>query len=245
VGQLAAGIAHEINNPTSWVRANLNQLRSTWERLPKWLPARGSDADLDRVLDEGRELIDESVEGIEHTAAVVRAVRGFAQRGSGVREPVDLNVIVRDVLRIAQPHLSGRISVTLALGDVPPVPGSPQELRQVLLHLMMNARQAISSEGSIQISTRRAGDWACVEVADDGCGIAPEDLDRIFDPFFTTRPEGEGTGLGLAISYEIARAHGGELRAESSAGRGARLTLRIPLAAAPPAPKDAADPTRY
>jgi signal transduction histidine kinase len=126
-----------------------------------------------------------------------------------------------------------RARIERALGEVPPLEGSRRELEQVLLNLLINAGQAIppGREGVVRVTTRRRGREIEIAVADDGCGMPPDVLERMFDPFFTTKPVGEGTGLGLSISHEIVRRHGGRLRVESEVGRGTAVRIELPVAA--------------
>jgi len=225
VGELAAGIAHEINNPTAYVRANLGQLRDTWAELAKRLPPRGEDPGLDELLSEGEDLIDESLEGVERTVAIVRDVKGIAHRGAGVREVVDLNELLREVLRIARPQLCDRVAVEFRLGENSGIRGVPQELKQLFLNLVVNANQAIPKRGTICVTTHQEDGHVIARIEDDGCGISLEDRERIFDPFFTTKPVGEGTGLGLAISYQIVQNHAAELFVDSEPGRGTAISV--------------------
>jgi signal transduction histidine kinase len=238
VGQLAAGVAHEINNPVAYVRANLVMLRQHWERL-RDLPvppaseapdARGKrEAELQAVFEEGLELIDESLEGVTRTAAIVRGIREFSHAGRAVREPVNLNDLVDSAHRMAGPRLRQTANVSLDYGDLPPLICSAREIQQVILNLLMNAADATGESGSIWISTRREGDYIRLAVRDDGSGIERDALDRIFDPFFTTKDVGEGTGLGLSISYEIVNRHGGEITVESRPGKGTVFRVLLPI----------------
>jgi signal transduction histidine kinase len=235
VGQLAAGIAHEINNPLAYIGANLRTLRASWLGLADaWRGGEGK-PDLGELFDDGVAMLDESLEGVERTAAIVRDVRVFSHAGAETRERLDPNELVERALRVAEPHVRHRARVERALGDVPPVEGSRRELEQVLLNLVMNAVQAIrpGDEGVVRVSTARRGTEVEIAVADNGCGIPEDVIERIFDPFFTTKAVGEGTGLGLSISHEIVRRHGGRLRLESAVGRGTRARVQLP--ASPPA----------
>jgi len=229
VGQLAAGIAHEINNPIAYVRANLAQLALAWHDLAGRVPAPADDPELDRLRTEGAELIAECVEGVDRTAEIVQDVKGFAHGGSGGMHPVEINRVVEAALRVAGPNLVYHVTVDCDLGDVPPVTGAGQELEQVIVNLLVNAGQAVGERGRIRVATRRDVGHVVIEVSDDGCGIAESDVTRIFDPFFTTKPVGEGTGLGLAISYQIVRKHGGEMSVESRPGEGTSFFVRLPI----------------
>jgi signal transduction histidine kinase len=226
VGELAAGIAHEINNPMAFVRTNLGQLRGAWEELGEHIPKEGKGRDLHQEMFEA---LDDSIEGVERTTAIVRDVRSFAHGGRGERELVDVNEILEQVLRIAAPQLRHRAALERSFARVPQVWGAAGELKQVFLNLVVNATQALEQEGTIQIASRQADTHVEVTIADDGCGIPLEQQDRIFDPFFTTKPVGEGTGLGLAISHQILRAHGGEILLASAPGDGTTFTVRLPI----------------
>ena len=229
VGELAAGIAHEINNPIAFVRSNLSQLASHWKTVKGELEDAGRAEAQRELIAEGEELIEESVEGVDRAAEIVRGVKGFSHAGHQVREPTDLNQLLEDVLRMAAAQLRGRATVERYYVELPAVHCVPQELKQVFLNLIVNAGQAIGEGGTIRIATEARGGFVTVRVEDDGCGIAPENLERIFDPFFTTKRVGEGTGLGLGIAYHIMRNHGGEIRVESELGRGSRFRVRFPV----------------
>jgi signal transduction histidine kinase len=228
VGELAAGIAHEINNPLAFVRANVGLLRQHWLTLGDRLDKAGIRSQSESLLSEGEELIEESIEGVDRAAAIVRDVRGLAHGGKRERTDSDLNVLLEGVLRIAAPQLRGRIEVETDFREVPCVFGAPQELQQVFLNLILNASQAIEERGTVKISTEQKGDMVIAHIEDDGCGISPEIRDRIFDPFFTTKAVGEGTGLGLGIAYGIVKNHGGDITIESDGGRGTCFSVHLP-----------------
>jgi PAS domain S-box-containing protein len=229
VGELAAGIAHEINNPIAFVRSNLSQLASHWKTVRSELERAGQAEAQSELILEGEELIEESVEGVDRAAAIVRGVKGFAHAGSQQRELADLNQLLEDVLHMATAQLRGRAYVERCYTELPAVSCVPQELKQVFLNLIVNAGQAIRDGGRIRIATEASDGFATVKIEDDGCGIAPEHLERIFDPFFTTKPVGEGTGLGLGIAYHIVRSHRGEIQVDSELDRGTRFRVKIPV----------------
>ncbi len=222
VGQLAAGIAHEINNPIAYVNANLCALRGLVEGMAEKLAEPPSEA---------RELIDESLEGVQRVAAIVRDVKSFSHAGISERRAVDMAELLDAVLRVAAPQLRYGRRVERRYGsDVAPVLGDPQELKQVFLNLVINAGQAVRGDQEIRLVTRQEKDRVVVLVEDDGCGIPGEMLESVFDPFFTTKRVGEGTGLGLSIAYEIVRRHGGTLSVQSALGRGTRFRVELPAA---------------
>jgi len=231
VGELAAGIAHEINNPIAYVRANLTQLQGHWKTVRGEVDDGERSDVLRETFSEADELLFESLEGVDRAAEIVRGVKGFAHSGPSTREPADINRLLDDVLRMAAPQLRNHVTIERRFEELRPVSCSSQELKQVFLNLILNAAQALESDGRITIVTQSLDDAVLVRVDDDGPGIPPEILDRIFDPFFTTKKVGEGTGLGLGIAYQIIRAHGGEISATSEYGAGASFTVQLPAAA--------------
>jgi signal transduction histidine kinase len=225
VGELAAGLAHEINNPLAFVRSNLGQLERHWKEL--W-DAPLSDEGRAIAL-ESQQIIAESVSGVDRAAEIVRGVKLFVHGGSPERKPSDLNLLLDDAVAMLRPQIyASDIRVEIAHGDIPPVLCAPQELRQVLLNLLVNAVQALDGSGRLSASTSLRGGEVVVEVSDDGAGIAPDVLERIFDPFFTTKPAGVGTGLGLSIAWQIVEAHGGRIAVESAPGTGSTFRVHLP-----------------
>jgi PAS domain S-box-containing protein len=227
VGQLAAGIAHEINNPLAFVRSNLNLLRGDWEQLKSALLKENV------VMPEGgddwEDLLDEAIDGVDRAVTIVRDVRDFSHVGGGARELVDVRSLLDHAVRVARPQLGPDVRVETDYQDVEPVPCDPQRLRQLFLNLVINAGQAIEGAGTIRIGLRRDQGYVRVTVQDDGCGIPPDVADRIFDPFFTTKSVGTGTGLGLSISHEIVRSHNGHIWVDSRPGEGSAFHVRIPV----------------
>jgi signal transduction histidine kinase len=235
VGELAAGIAHEINNPIAYVRSNLGVLREHWQAVARGLekagsPGGGVPGELALRLAEGEELIEESLGGVDRVTRIVRDVKSVSHVGAKERELADLNVLLERVLRVAAPQLRGRTRVETHFAELPPVSCAPQEIEQVFLNLVLNAHQAMASGGRLRIATACERGEVAVYVEDEGPGILPEHLPRIFDPFFTTKPQGEGTGLGLSISYQIVRQHGGEITVASEPPHGTTFCLRLPAA---------------
>ncbi len=229
MGRLAAGVAHEVNNPLTYVRANLGQLRSHWSQIQKQFEAQPHDEELGFILGEGEELIDESLEGVERAVSIVRDIKGFAHSGSDDPGAVEINDLLDSVLRVASSQLGHRVQVEKHYAPSICVVGIGQQLKQVFLNLIVNAAHAIDDEGTIRVETSECDDHALVTVIDDGTGIEPGAIDSLFDPFFTTKPVGKGTGLGLSISHEIIERHGGEIRVTSRLGEGSTFSVHLPI----------------
>jgi signal transduction histidine kinase len=231
VGELAAGLAHEINNPLAYVRANLALLERHWNALAD--PTALAPEERKSIGEESRELIAESIVGVDRTAEIVRGVRHFTHAGRPAHELADLNALLDDAIAMLRPRVHPpELSLELRAGAIPQVPCTPQELRQVFLNLLVNALDAVGRRGRVVVSTRSEGDAVVAEVADDGCGMDAETLERIFDPFFTTKSVGEGTGLGLGIAWHIVNSHGGRIEVESAPGAGAIFRVRLPAGGA-------------
>ncbi len=222
LGTLAAGVAHEINNPLAAVIANLD--------LAERLIERGTPERLKAPLRDARE-------GAGRVRVIVRDLRIFARAEEDHRELVDLHQVLESCLRLAWPEIHPRARLDQQLGPVPPVVGNQARLGQVFLNLLVNAAQAIP-EGSaadhrIRVTARTTDSgWAAVEIADTGSGISDTIRNRLFTPFFTTKPVGQGTGLGLSICQRIVSELGGEIRVCSEPGRGSTFTVLLPPAAA-------------
>ena len=251
VGQLVAGVAHELNNPIGFVYSNVGTLEDFVRRLRTMLEvyrAAGlQESDRARVdeqwqalkVDYALKYLDSMTQGIkegaERARKIVRDLRVFARSQDDVWQSVDLHEEIESSLTLLNHLLKDRVAVQRFLGELPPVECIRSQIDQVFLNLLANAAQAIQGEGSIAIETRVADGMAVVAFADSGPGIAPDVIGRIFDPFFTTKPVGEGTGLGLSISYEILKKHGGDIEATNRPEGGAAFTVRLPIARKPAA----------
>lgn len=225
VGELAAGIAQEIDEPVRAVRANLSELREQWRALAIGVDAR--DEQLAPVLIEGAELIEESGEGVERVAAIVKEVSAFSQAGLDEPQLANVNDLLENAVNVAA--LSFSVVVERCYAELPPLRCDAQQIRQVFLNLLLNALQAMGDYGVIRLVTEAQGDFVRIRVEDDGCGIPEDQIERIFDPFYTTRRTGTAAGLGLAHCYQIVRHHGGTITVTSKVGVGTTFCIRLPV----------------
>ncbi len=224
VGTLAAGVAHEINNPLAFVISNLSFLTEELHAISALLP-QGR-------LDELEEVLEETNEGVNRVRLIVQDLKTFSRGDEEQPTAVDLNRVINSALALARGELRHRATVVKDVNEVPLVEGSEARLGQVVLNLLINAAHAIPQgqpdKNEIRVSLRAENDHAIVEVKDTGCGMSAEVLSRIFDPFFTTKPVGVGTGLGLSICHGIITGFGGEISATSEPGKGSIFRISLP-----------------
>jgi two-component system, NtrC family, sensor kinase len=228
LGVLVAGVAHEINNPVTFVANNIHPLKERLTELRETArvhPEMGLEAPL-AELDEIAELIGE---GALRTAGIVEDLRNFSRLSNEQTEAVDVHENLESCLRLLRPRWADRITIERDLGAVPRIEAASGQLNQVLMNLLANACDAIEGTGTIRITTRVTGDRLRLSVRDDGTGIPADSLERIFDPFFSTKPQGKGTGLGLAITHGIVTGHGGDIQVTSEPGRGTEFVVTLPL----------------
>lgn len=250
IGQLAAGVAHEINNPIGFIFSNFGTLEKYLAQLFDMLKAyeeaepalAGTPAaarllrlreeiELDYLKDDIPALMAESKDGIQRVRKIVQDLKDFSRVDARQEwEWVNLHTGIDSTLNIVNNEIKYKADVVRQYGELPDVECLPSELNQVFLNLLVNAAHAISAErGTITIKTGTQGDEAWVEISDNGCGIPAENLKRIFDPFFTTKPVGKGTGLGLSLSYGIVKKHGGRIEVSSEPGRGTAFRVSVPV----------------
>ena len=224
LGRLVAGVAHEINNPVSFIATSVSPLRRRLERA-----AASAPPELRRVLGEAEEIVDIMARGAERTTAIVQDLRSFSRLGEASRKPVDLQEGLETTLRLLEARWRERITVHRDYGDLPLVECDPGQINQVFMNVLANACDAVGDGGNIWIATRSDGDTAEIAIRDDGPGMMPEVRAHVFDPFFTTKDVGHGTGLGLAISHQVVTGHGGRIEVESQPGAGATVRIRLPI----------------
>lgn len=248
VGQLAAGVAHEINNPIAFVSSNLRQLErycddtfallDAYEQLRRSacsevelarVEALKAKIDIEYLREDTPNLLVESLCGIDRVEKIVRDLREFAHPGEPERQQVDIVRGIESTLNVAEHHIRQKADVITQFCELPQIEGVPSQLNQVFLNLLINAAQAIEGHGTITISTGCDEHTVWVQISDSGCGIDPAHLHRIFDPFFTTKPIGVGPGLGLSVSYGIVKEHGGTIEVASEINRGTTFTIRLPI----------------
>jgi two-component system NtrC family sensor kinase len=238
LGTLAAGVAHEVNNPLSYVSSNLNFIAESLASVRR--AVSGGDASMDaayvdRLLAECADALAEAREGTTRIRHVVGDLKTFARGQDSEDGLASVKRALESSLNLVMPELRYRARLNRHLEDVPPVRGNESRLGQVFLNLLINAAQAIEAgcpeRNQVDVHLREEGPWVVVEVQDTGHGIPADLLKLIFDPFFSTKPVGIGTGLGLSICHGIVIAMGGEISVESTVGRGTCFRVRLPIAA--------------
>jgi PAS domain S-box-containing protein len=249
IGQLAAGIAHEINNPIGFINSNMGSLKEyvsklcalvdgldqslqavpSQPQLKEKIAQLKKEADYAFLKDDVADLVRESMDGLKRVRDIVQSLKDFAHIGQTDWALADLHEGINSTLTIASNEFKHKASVTKEYGQLPPVKCLASQLNQVFMNLLINASQAITANGVITIRTGCTKDWVWVEIGDNGAGIPPDILSRIFDPFFTTKPVGKGTGLGLSLSYNIVNKHAGRIEVTSELGKGTRFTVHLPV----------------
>lgn len=250
IGQLAAGVAHEINNPVGFVNSNIGALDGYVQSLLKLVEAYGNavgklpaisselqDAtalknkiDFDYLKEDVVSLIAESKDGLDRVKKIVQDLKDFSRVDSTQEwQLADLHKCIDSTLNVIWNEVKFKAEVEKQYGVLPEVECVVSQLNQVFLNLMVNAAHAIPERGKITLSSGVENDWVWIAVADNGIGIAPENLKRIFDPFFTTKPVGKGTGLGLSVSYNAIAKHGGRIDVESEVGKGTTFRVYLPI----------------
>ena len=247
IGQLAAGVAHEINNPIGYVNSNLGSLQKYVEALLRLIAAYEkyeadlsqehaeslqtlkNEIDLAYLREDINELMTESLGGLQRVKRIVQDLKDFSHVSETEMHWSNVTQGLESTLNVVWNELKYKAEVIRDYGDIPEIECIPSQLNQVFMNLLVNAAQAISDHGLITLRTRREGDYIRIEISDTGSGIPPEIVKRIFDPFFTTKPVGTGTGLGLSITHGIIRKHGGRIEVESEQEKGTTFRLILPI----------------
>ena len=248
IGQLAAGVAHEINNPIGFVGSNLNSLEKYMKRLTEFIGLQTKiietslpeevvkeqrrsrqDLKIDYSLQDIAQLLPESVDGVDRVRKIVQDLKSFSRVDEVEYKMADVNACIESTINIVWNELKYKATLKKEYGNLPLIKCYPQQLNQVFMNLLVNAVQAIEGQGEIRVKTWHENGSVMVTVSDTGCGIAEQNLNRIFEPFFTTKEVGKGTGLGLSITYDIVKKHEGEINVQSEPGKGTAFTVKIPV----------------
>lgn len=255
IGQLSAGIAHEINNPAGFVKSNLSSLQNymtdmlnlitCYQSLSTTLMASSpsesvadslkkahdieEEVDIEYLIEDVPELVTESISGMQRIITIVDGLKNFSRVDSDKKELLNVNLCIENTIKLVQNEIKYKADLIQDLGELPETMGYPGSLGQVILNLLVNASQAIPNFGKIMIRSQHRGDWIIVQVKDNGSGIEEEVVNKLFDPFFTTKEVGEGTGLGLSISQGIVKKHEGRITVNSQLGKGTVFTLFLPV----------------
>jgi hemerythrin-like metal-binding protein len=238
IGQLAAGVAHEINNPVGFVSSNLGTLKTYVGQLLQLIDAYETgtvtdalrkEADLGFLRQDIADLVKESQDGLDRVKKIVSNLKDFSHVDEAEWQDADLNAGLESTLNVVWNEIKYKATVVREFGNLPPVRCIPAQINQVVMNLLVNAAQAIEQQGTITMRSGVAGNFAWIEVADTGKGMLPEVRKRIFEPFYTTKPVGKGTGLGLSLSYDIVAKHGGSFTVSSEAGQGSTFHIDLPM----------------
>jgi two-component system NtrC family sensor kinase len=253
IGQLAAGVAHEINNPMGFIISNLNTLKRYVEKLSEYvtfqadlirrysekcgntntlanIAEKKKALKIDYITGDLDNLIKESLDGADRVKKIVQDLKNFSRVDESEFKTADINAGLESTINIVWNELKYKATLVREYGDIPLTVCNPGQLNQVFMNLLMNAAQAIEKTGEIRVKTWLEGDHINISIADTGSGIPEDTQKRIFEPFYTTKEIGKGTGLGLSIAYDIIKKHGGEISVNSVVRKGTTFTISIPVA---------------
>lgn len=253
LGQLAAGVAHEINNPIGFIMSNLGTLRKYLARLSAFIAEQAQaiqaiaagaeradlaqqrveenrrDLKLDHIMGDADALINESLDGASRVRTIVQDFKNFSQVDQAEQQLADINACVEGTISILRNELKDKAILQQDLGALPKLLCNPGQLNQAFAAILVNAVHAVEKQGEIFVKTWQEGDQVKIEFRDTGCGIPHAHLSRVFEPFFTTREVGKGAGLGLSIAYDIVKKHHGEITVQSEVNKGTTFTIVLPI----------------
>lgn len=230
IGELSAGVAHEINNPISFVISNIHVLKKYFLTIKEFFPQLNAadNKNIAAILTDSENILVESLEGLERISAIVADLKAFSHADQGIVENVDINRCIESSLKIIKNELKYKCTLKKNYAELPLLAGLPLQLNQVFLNILVNATQAIPEQGEITITTSCVEEKIIIAIRDTGVGIPVENLNKLFSPFFTTKPVGQGTGLGLSVSYGIVKKHGGHIEVKSTVGEGTTFIIYLP-----------------
>lgn len=227
MGQLVAGVAHELNNPIGYLYANMKELQKYIDLLKQSEEGK-NEVSTEYIKEDIDQLIMESVEGSERVKTIVENLRKFSRLDEAEFKFADIHEGLDSTIMLIEKELGERVKLHKKYAEIPAISCMPGHLNQVFLNMLLNAIQAIDGDGNIWISTVIEDDNVIITFKDDGKGIPKKSIDKIFEPFFTTKPVGMGTGLGLSISYGIIQEHGGVIKVKSKKKKGTTFIISIP-----------------
>ena len=249
IGQLAAGIAHEVNNPVGFIMSNLSSLQKYVSRLSEFIDVQTEtikklsgdgkilnaitesrkSLKVDYIIDDLGNLIRESLDGAERVKKIVQDLKSFSRIDEAEWKMADINAGIESTINMVWNELKYKATVKKEYGDIPLTKCNPGQLNQVFMNILVNAAHAIEKQGEITMKTWHDNGYIYISISDTGCGIPADKIDRIFEPFFTTKEVGKGTGLGLSIAYDIVKKHNGDIIVESEVGKGTTFTVKVPV----------------